>query len=98
HLSMGEKKRVALATVLCMGVKILALDEPTSSLDPRGKKELTELLRGFTQTQVIATHDLKLARELCNRIVLLKNGEKIADDTVENILRQKNLLLLTGLE
>jgi len=98
HLSVGEKKRVALATALCMEVEILALDEPTSSLDPKGKRELTDLLKRYSQTQIIATHDLHLARELCGRIVILANGSKIADGETREILKRKELLLAAGLE
>ncbi len=97
HLSVGEKKRVALATVLCMEVEILALDEPTSSLDPRGKRELTEILKRCPQTLLIATHDIRLAREICQRIVLLKNGEKVAEGVPTEILQRKDLLASAGL-
>ncbi|HNV85483.1 MAG TPA: ABC transporter ATP-binding protein [Candidatus Omnitrophota bacterium] len=98
HLSVGEKKRVALATALCMDVEVMALDEPTSSLDPRGKRELTDLLKRYSQAQMIATHDLRLARELCQRIIVLKDGRKIADAEAGKILNQKELIASAGLE
>ena len=75
HMSFGEKKRVAIATVLSMNPKVLALDEPTSNLDPRSRKELIRLLRRLGGTQIIASHDLDLVRTLCDRAVLLSKGQ-----------------------
>jgi cobalt/nickel transport system ATP-binding protein len=77
HLSEGEKKRVALATVLSMDSEILALDEPTDNLDPVGSRILTDRIRSIPRTKVIVTHHLSLAMDLCTRAVFLKRGEKI---------------------
>jgi len=97
HLSIGEKKRIAIATVLSLDPEILALDEPTSSLDPRGKWTLTELLRGLPVTKIIATHDLDLVECLCERIVILDEGKIVADGNAEQILADKELLKAHGL-
>lgn len=79
HLSLGQKKRAAIATVLSMNAEILALDEPTSNLDLRGRRELLALLESFPGTLVIATHDFEWAGRLCPRMVLLEAGRIIAD-------------------
>ena len=97
HLSIGQKKRAALATVLSMDAQILALDEPTSNLDPRGRRELIALLEGFGRTQIIATHDHDLVRRLCTRAVLLDAGKIIADTTPESLLDNHALLEAHGL-
>jgi len=92
HLSHGEKKRIAIATVLSMQSQILALDEPTSELDPRARRELIALLLELPQTMIVATHDLDLARQLTTRTVLLSQGRIIADDITTNILNNEILL------
>ncbi len=97
HLSIGQKKRAALATVLSMDAQILALDEPTSNLDPRGRRELIALLQAFARTQIIATHDLDLVRRLCTRVVLLDTGQIVADTTPELLLDDEALLEAHGL-
>ena len=97
HLSIGEKKRVAIATVLSLDPEILALDEPTSSLDPRGKWALIELLRSLPVTKIIASHDLDLVACLCDRVVILDEGNIVADGKVEEILGNKGLLRNHGL-
>lgn len=98
HMSFGEKKRVAIATVLSMNPKILALDEPTSNLDPRSRKELIRLLRRLGGTQIIASHDLDLIRTLCDRAVLLSKGRNVAEGAPERILSDTALLEAHGLE
>lgn len=98
HLSQGEKHRVCLAGVLACNAEILALDEPTSDLDPRGRRELRELLRGLPVTQVIATHDLELVVELCSRVILLDSGRKVADGPTVELLDNEPLMLAHGLE
>ena len=70
HLSFGEKKRVSIATMLAMDSEILALDEPTSNLEPKGRKDITQLLRRIGGRQIIVTHDLDLVRDLCERRLL----------------------------
>ena len=82
HLSLGEKKRVAIATVLAMRPEILVLDEPSSGLDPKGRMALLTLLAGLPQTMLIATHDLELVRALCTRVVVLDAGRVVADGPV----------------
>ena len=79
HLSLGEKKRVAIATVLSMGPPILALDEPLAGLDPGGQQALLELLQSLPQTVVVATHDLALVRSLCQRVIILEQGRVMAE-------------------
>jgi cobalt/nickel transport system ATP-binding protein len=97
HLSIGEKKRIAIATVLSLDPEILALDEPTSSLDPRGKWALIELLRNLPVTKIIASHDLDLVACLCDRVVILDEGIIVADGKAGQILADKELLKTHGL-
>ena len=97
HLSIGQKKRAAIATVLSMDVEILVMDEPTSNLDPRGRRELRALLANIGATQIIATHDLDLVWDYCPRAVLLNKGRKVADGDSEEILQDHSLLEANGL-
>ena len=97
HLSLGEKKRIAIATILSMSPEVMVLDEPTSNLDPRGKWLLVELLLKLPVTRIIATHDLEVVAALCNRVVILDGGRIAADDTVERILNDADLLEAHGL-
>ena len=97
HLSIGEKKRIAIATVLSLDPEILALDEPTSSLDPRGKWALIELLQKLPVTMIIASHDLDLVRCLCGRSVLLDSGRIVADGSTNDVLGDEVLLRAHGL-
>jgi cobalt/nickel transport system ATP-binding protein len=97
HLSLGERKRIAIATILSMSPEVMVLDEPTSNLDPQGKWLLIELLRKLPVTRLIATHDLELVAALCQRVVVLDAGRIIADDTAERILNNKSLLEAHGL-
>jgi len=93
HLSVGEKKRIAIATVLSMNPEIMVIDEPTSNLDPGSKWSLIELLKGFSVTKIIATHDLELVKALCQRVVVFDDGHIVADDTTDHILANKSLLV-----
>jgi len=97
HLSIGEKKRVAIATVLSLDPELLALDEPTGSLDPRGKWALIRLLRSIQVTKIIASHDLDLVASLCQRVVILDKGKIVADGKADQILGDKILLAEHGL-
>lgn len=97
HLSSGEKKRIAIATVLAMQPKILVFDEPSSGLDPRARREFIELLQKMPQTQVIATHDLNLAQQLTSRTILLYQGKIVADGSSLEILEDQQLLFNFGL-
>lgn len=97
HLSAGEKKRVAIATVLAMRPQILAFDEPTAGLDPRARRELVDLLESLPQTMLIATHDLPLAARLASRTVVMQRGRITASGPSRQILADESLLLENGL-
>ena len=79
QLSQGERRRVAIATVLAMEPRLLVLDEPSANLDPRARRELLELLAEIDRTMLIVTHDLPFAAELCERTVILAGGRVVAD-------------------
>lgn len=98
HLSHGEKRRVCLAGVLACDPTVLALDEPTSDLDPRGRREFKALLRGIPATKLIATHDLEMVVELCSRVVVLDRGAIVAAGPTVPILDDEDLMLAHGLE
>lgn len=97
RLSIGQKKRAALATVLSMDAELLVLDEPSSNLDPRARRELIALLGALGRTQIIATHDLGLVREVCTRVVLLHQGSIVACGSPGEILDDSPLLEAHGL-
>lgn len=92
QLSMGERQRVAIATVLILDPDILLLDEPTAALDPRRRRNLIERLGALPQTLVVATHDLDLALDLCPRAVILDGGEVVADGSAVELLADRSLL------
>ena len=98
HLSRGEKRRVCLAGLLACEARLLALDEPTSELDPRGRRELKALLERLPVAQVIATHDLELVVELCPRVVVLDGGAVVAEGPTTTLLADEALMLAHGLE
>jgi len=98
HLSEGEKKRVALATVLSMDSEILALDEPTDNLDPAGSRTLIDRIRSIPQTKVIVTHHLPLAMDLCTRAVFLERGRKLEDLPMHGLLKDRGLLERFGFD
>jgi cobalt/nickel transport system ATP-binding protein len=98
HLSEGEKKRVALATVLSMDSEILALDEPTDNLDPAGSRLLIERIRSIPQTKIIVTHHLSVAVDLCERAILLDEGRKIEDLSMRDLLSERTLLERFGFD
>jgi cobalt/nickel transport system ATP-binding protein len=98
HLSRGEKRRVCLAGLLACDARVLALDEPTSDLDPRGRRELRALLQRLPVTQVIATHDLELVVELCARVIVLDQGRVVAEGPAAELLNDEPLMLAHGLE
>jgi cobalt/nickel transport system ATP-binding protein len=98
HLSGGEKQRVCLAGILVCRPHVLALDEPTSNLDPRGKRELKALIRSIPVTKIIASHDLELIVELCCRVIILDRGTVVADGPTRELLSNEDLMIRHGLE
>jgi cobalt/nickel transport system ATP-binding protein len=98
QLSMGERRRVAIATVLAMRPSLLALDEPSANLDPRARRELLDVLERIERTMLITTHDLPLAAELCERAVVLAAGRVAADGPCREILGDGDLLAAHDLE
>ncbi len=98
RLSGGEKRAVAIATVLAMDPAILVMDEPTSNLDPQARRRLIELLGTFTHTKIIATHDLDMVLDLCGRTIVLSQGQVVADGPTADILRDEAILTPCGLE
>jgi len=98
HLSGGEKRRIAIASVLSMNPNILAMDEPSSDLDPKSRRMLIELLKTFKHTKIIASHDLDLIAEVCERTLVIFEGKVKADGPTEEIFKDKILLKHCSLE
>ena len=98
HLSVGEKKRIAIATVLSMDPQILVLDEPSAGLDPRARRTLINLLRELPITMLVSTHDMKLVQELFPRTIIMDEGQVVADGKTQDILQNEKLLTAHGLE
>lgn len=98
HLSGGEKRRAALATVLSMEPDVLVLDEPAASLDPAGRRDLMETLATLQMTQILISHDLSLALELCPRAVIMNGGRVVADGATRQLLSNRPLLEANRLE
>ena len=98
QLSMGERRRVAIATVLAMHPALLVLDEPSANLDPRARRELLDILERIDRTMLVTTHDLPLAAELCERAVILAGGRIVADGPCHEILADEELLAAHDLE
>lgn len=98
HLSMGEKKRIAIATVLSMKPEVLVLDEPTAGLDPRARRSLINLLHELPLTMLASTHDMLLVKELFPRMVILDLGKVVADGPTDDLMEDKKLLEAHGLE
>jgi len=98
HLSFGQKKKAALAAVLAMRPKIVALDEPTSNMDPRSRRAFLRLIESLDATKVISTHDMDSVYELCDRVLLLDSGELVAEGEARAILGDKCLMEAHGLE
>lgn len=98
HLSMGEKKRIAIATVLSMRPQILVLDEPSAGLDPRARRSLIKLLHNLPITMLVSSHDLRMVRELFPRMVIMDEGKIVADGLTFEIMEDEALLESHGLE
>ena len=98
HLSVGEKKRIAIASVLSMKPEVLVLDEPTAGLDPRARRSLIYLLDELPITMLVSTHDLHMVRELFPRMVIMDEGRIVADGPTRELLEDEHLLALHGLE
>lgn len=98
NLSGGEKKRIAIAGVLAMQPQVLVFDEPSAQLDPRSRRQLIELLQSLPLTQLIATHDLDLALELCDRTIILSQGQIVYDGQTEQVMSNPQFLVQHALE
>ncbi len=98
HLSVGEKKRIAIATVLSMHPEILVLDEPSAGLDPRARRQLIRLLRDLPLTMLVSTHDMLMVRELFPRMVVVDEGRIVADGPTALLFEDVALLEEHGLE
>ncbi len=98
HLSFGQRRRVAVATVLAMEPEILVLDEPSSNLDPASRRELADILRSLDVTVLMVTHDLPYALELCPRSVVLHDGQVVADGATYDLLTDEELMRRHRLE
>jgi cobalt/nickel transport system ATP-binding protein len=97
-LSGGEKRSVSIATVLSMSPDILVMDEPTSNLDPKARRHLIELLQTFEHTKIIATHDLDMVLDLCERTIVMHNGQVTADGPTLELFENQDLLDKSHLE
>jgi cobalt/nickel transport system ATP-binding protein len=98
HLSIGEKKRIAIATVLAMEPQVLVLDEPSAGLDPRSRRTLIQLLDKLAPTMLVSTHDLRLVKELCPRTAIMDEGRIAVDGPTLEVLADEPLLQAHGLE
>jgi cobalt/nickel transport system ATP-binding protein len=98
QLSMGERRRVAIATVLATRPRVLVLDEPSASLDPRSRRELIEILGALDRTLLVITHDLPLAAELCERAIVIDGGVVVADGDTRDVLADEGMLAEHALE
>ena len=97
-MSGGEKKLVSIATILSMMPEMILMDEPTTALDPRNRRNLIHLLNSFDQIKIIASHDLDFVLDTCKRTILMAEGRIICEGPTEEILRNKELLETHGLE
>ncbi len=98
HLSMGQKKRIAIATVLAMHPQILVLDEPSAGLDPRSRRSLINFLKELPITMLVSTHDLRMVQDLFPRMVIMDDGKIAADGLTRELLQDEELLTAHGLE
>ena len=98
HLSFGQKRKVAIASVLASEPELLVLDEPSSNLDPASRRELIEILKSLEITLILVTHDLPMALEICDRSIILNNGEITTDMKTYEILKDKTIMKENRLE
>ncbi|QDB79266.1 ABC transporter ATP-binding protein [Georgenia sp. 311] len=98
RMSLGERRRAAIATILAMEVDVVVLDEPTSNLDPTARRELSTTLSRLPATQIVVTHDLPFALEVCPRALVLDDGRIVADGATRELLADEELLAAHGLE
>lgn len=98
QLSIGQRKRVSLATVLSMDPEILVLDEPSAGLDPRARRSLIELLQSLPQTLIVSSHDMRLVRDLCTRSIIMDTGRIAVDAPTAEVIHDEGLLEQYGLE
>ena len=98
RLSGGQKNLAAIATAISMDPSILIMDEPTSALDPKARRKLINLLNSFDYTKIIASHDLDMILDTCERTIVLKNGQIVANGNTQDILLDKNLMEECDLE
>ena len=98
RLSGGEKRAAAIACVLAMEPDVLIMDEPTSALDPKARRRVMGLLKSFAHTKIITSHDLDMVLETCDRVIVLKDGQVVADGAAAQILADAELLDSCGLE
>jgi energy-coupling factor transporter ATP-binding protein EcfA2 len=98
HLSLGQRKRISIATVLSMDPSVLVFDEPTAGLDPRGRRELMGVMASRPETLLVSTHDLAMVAEEIPRMVILDEGHIVVDGPSAEILEDETMLLAHGLE
>lgn len=98
QLSGGQKRSVAIATVLSMEPSVLVLDEPTSNLDWSARRKVIDIVRGFSHTCLVATHDLELVREICPRSIVIDEGRVVADGLTDRVLADHGVLRMLGIE
>jgi len=98
HLSAGQKRSAAIATILSMNPAIITMDEPDTSLDPRSRNHLVDLLHSLSQTLIIATCNMHFAAQVCDRCILISNGKVVADADTRTILTDQTLMQQNGLE
>lgn len=98
YLSFGQKKKASLASILSMRPRVIALDEPTSNMDPRSRRRFLQLIKNLDATKILSTHDMESVRELCSRVVILDEGRVVAEGEAESILSNGKLMESHGLE
>lgn len=98
RMSGGEKKLASIATILSMEPEVILLDEPSVALDPRNRRNLIQILNGMTETMLIASHDLDMILDTCEKTILLADGKIVRQGNTKEVLRDKELLEMYGLE